>query len=140
MSEPSIQDLRDLAEMRLKDAEILLNYSRFSAAYYLAGYSVECGIKAIIAHSFRSGVIPRKEFVNKVYTHQLAELINLAGLASQLKASMDASDAFRNNWAIASSWNESMRYETVDPFKARDIVDAVRQQGVGVLPWLKQHW
>jgi HEPN domain-containing protein len=42
-------DLQILAEDRLKDAEVLLAKGRFAAAYYLAGYAVECGLKACIA-------------------------------------------------------------------------------------------
>jgi HEPN domain-containing protein len=41
-------DLQILAEDRLKDAEVLLANGRFGAAYYLAGYAVECGLKACV--------------------------------------------------------------------------------------------
>jgi HEPN domain-containing protein len=53
-------DLQKLAEDRLLDAEALLAAGRWSAAYYLAGYAVECAIKACIAklvqeYDFRTG-------------------------------------------------------------------------------------
>jgi len=46
--------------MRLKDAEVLLQKGRNEAAYYLAGYAVECALKACIAkqtkrHEFPTG-------------------------------------------------------------------------------------
>src|SRR5689334_13393852 len=39
---------QELAERWLVDADTLLNDRRWGAAYYLAGYAVECGLKACI--------------------------------------------------------------------------------------------
>jgi hypothetical protein len=41
-------ELRKLAEDRVLDAEAPLKESRWSGAYYLAGYAVECGLKACV--------------------------------------------------------------------------------------------
>lgn len=41
--------LQILAEERARDAEALLNAGRWSGAFYLAGYAIECGLKACIA-------------------------------------------------------------------------------------------
>ena len=38
--------LQSLSLLRIREAEALLSAQYFSGAYYLAGYSVECGIKA----------------------------------------------------------------------------------------------
>ncbi len=47
----NLVELRQLAEDRLRDAAALLAAGQFSGAYYLAGYAVECGLKAcILAH------------------------------------------------------------------------------------------
>jgi len=42
-------DFQELAQIRLRDAEVLLENGRFDGAYYIAGYSVECALKACIA-------------------------------------------------------------------------------------------
>jgi HEPN domain-containing protein len=42
-------DFQELAEERLEDARPLLDAGRFSGAYYLAGYAVECALQACIA-------------------------------------------------------------------------------------------
>ena len=42
-------DLRKLAKIRLKEAQILLKNGNYDGAYYLSGYVVECGLKACIA-------------------------------------------------------------------------------------------
>lgn len=89
MADPSAEDLKALAELRWTDAEALLGADRHSGAYYLAGYSIECGLKAVIALSFRATVIPSKKFVNDIHTHDLASLIALAGLKQQLRVAAD---------------------------------------------------
>lgn len=42
-------DFQDLAQIRLAEAAALLQAERFDGAYYLAGYAVECALKACIA-------------------------------------------------------------------------------------------
>ncbi len=41
--------LQLLTEDRLKDAGVLLANGRYGAAYHLAGYAVECALKACFA-------------------------------------------------------------------------------------------
>lgn len=69
------QDLQELAEMRLADAEALLVAGRYSGAYYLAGYAVECAIKACIAKQFRQHEFPDLPRVRQIYTHGYETLI-----------------------------------------------------------------
>ena len=126
--------------MRLKDAVLLLDHDRFSAAYYLSGYAVECGVKDVIALSFRAGVIPDKKFVNDIYSHKLAELIKVAGLKLDLERISSGSNDFAANWAIVSGWTEQTRYEIVDPFKAKEMVEAVSNLETGVLQGLRSYW
>jgi len=40
--------LQKLAEVRLKDAQALLGRKRWSGAYYLSGYVIECALKACL--------------------------------------------------------------------------------------------
>lgn len=140
MAEPSADDLKALAEMRLADANALLASGRHSAAYYLAGYSVECAVKAIIALSFRAAVIPDKRFVESVYTHDLNKLVAVAGLGAEIKDKIRNSDEFRLNWALVGAWSEASRYEVVDPLRAASLLEAIGDRDAGILPWLKTHW
>ena len=139
MAEPSVDDLKALAGARATDAQYLLAGSRHSAAYYLAGYAIECGLKAVIAHSFRAGVIPSRRFVDRVYTHNLVELLSLAGLKNQLETDLDQSADLKAAWSIASGWSEASRYEMIDPFQATAMVDVVDGRS-GVMQWLRRHW
>jgi HEPN domain-containing protein len=69
------RDLQLLSEARVDDAESLLEAGRWSAAYYLLGYAVECGLKACAAHQFRQDEVPDKTVVNDFYTHRLDKLL-----------------------------------------------------------------
>lgn len=42
-------ELQRLAQERLADSEALFAAGRFSGAYYLAGYVIECALKACVA-------------------------------------------------------------------------------------------
>jgi HEPN domain-containing protein len=43
------EDFQQLAESRLKEARALLTAELPDGAYYLAGYAIECALKACIA-------------------------------------------------------------------------------------------
>ncbi|MBV8565294.1 MAG: HEPN domain-containing protein, partial [Methylobacteriaceae bacterium] len=115
MPDPSSGDLKALADTRLSEAMLLLEGKHYSGAYYLAGYAVECGIKAIIAASFKSGVIPSGRFVERVYSHDLKQLMALAGLSDLIDAACRASSDLEANWALVALWSEASRYEIIDP-------------------------
>jgi HEPN domain-containing protein len=42
-------DFHRLTEIRIKEAKVLLDRKCYEGAYYLAGYAVECALKACIA-------------------------------------------------------------------------------------------
>ena len=140
MADPSFDSLRSLAEMRFRDAEVLLHAERYSAAYYLSGYAVECALKAVIALSFRAQVIPSFRFVKDIHTHDLAQLVSLSGLKPALDAAKAQDPEFDAKWAFVSGWKETSRYETIDAFTAHRMLTAVGDPAAGVLQWLKTHW
>src|ERR1700681_3770039 len=76
-------ELRRLAEDRIADAGVLLAAGRWSGAYYLAGYAVECGLKACIAKLTNQDDFPRdRRLLEECYTHSLEKLLKPAGLKS----------------------------------------------------------
>src|SRR5689334_10545399 len=76
--------LRQLAEDRILDAERLLAAGRWGGAYYLAGYAVECGLKACIMVYVEAigAIFQDRKFSEKCWTHDLEDLLNLANLKS----------------------------------------------------------
>ena len=61
-------DFQNLAAERLSDAETLLAAGRFDGAYYVAGYVVECALKACIANKTKEDDFPPRE-TRKIWTH-----------------------------------------------------------------------
>jgi hypothetical protein len=51
---------QELARARFAEANLLLESGFPSGAYYLAGYAIECELKAFIAAVFRANEIPGK--------------------------------------------------------------------------------
>lgn len=79
------KDLQIIAEKRIKEAKFLFEDDCFEGAYYLAGYSIECALKACIAKQIKRHVFPDKKFINDSYTHDLNQLLGLAGLREEQK-------------------------------------------------------
>ena len=133
-------DLQRLAEMRAREATILLGERCYSGAYYLAGYAIECALKSGIAKQFRRHDIPDKRLVNGIHVHDLVKLLDLAGLRDELTRAGRANPALLINWAIVKDGSEVRRYEFARASEARDMCEAVTSPTDGVLPWLALHW
>jgi HEPN domain-containing protein len=133
-------NFQQLAQERSLDAGALLNERRYSGAYYLSGYVVECGLKAAIAKSTKRYDFPDKKAVIDSHTHSLPTLLRLAGLERRLDedALMDSDLAV--NWAVVKDWSEQSRYENVSARMARELFHAVHDPQHGVFPWLAQYW
>jgi HEPN domain-containing protein len=57
------KDLQALSNVRLKEAKALLGAGLWDGAYYLAGYAVECALKACIAKQTQRYEFPDKKRV-----------------------------------------------------------------------------
>lgn len=134
-------DLQRIAETRIKEAQTLLQNGCFEGAYYLAGYCVECGLKACIAKQIREHDFPDRKFIQDSYTHDLNKLLGLAGLRKKHQEKADQDKDFGLNWAVVKDWSEEDRYTLqVQEQKARDLIEAIIDTEKGVLSWLKTFW
>jgi HEPN domain-containing protein len=134
-------ELRQLAEDRIADAAVLLSAGRWSGAYYLAGYAVECALKACIARLTNQDEFPRdRKFVEECYTHNVEKLLKAAGLKPDLDADTAAKPVFSGNWGIAKDWQETSRYEQKTQAESETLYDAVTNTPDGVLPWIRLRW
>ena len=79
-------------------------------AYYLAGYAVECALKACIAKETKRYEFPEKERVVSSYSHKLQDLVKVAGLEQALAGLVRTSPEFRTNWELVRFWSEQSRY------------------------------
>jgi HEPN domain-containing protein len=133
------RDLQELASTRLKDAQILFHNRRFDGAYYLAGYAVECAIKACVARKTQRYDFPDKELAVQVYTHDLTKLLKPAGIAQVWEQELRADRALELKWGVVKDWTEQSRYSTHSRQKAKDMLEAV-EGSQGILECLKKYW
>lgn len=133
-------ELQRLAKERISDAKVLLDARHWSAAYYLAGYAVECALKACIAKLMKSEEFPDKKFAEKCWTHNLAQLLDLAGLKAAFDAALRVDSDLQENWNTVKDWNEESRYARTAKKKAENLYAAVTDKKHGVLSWLKRRW
>ena len=135
-------ELRQLAEDRLADAQSLVAAGRWSGAYYLAGYAVECGLKAcVLAHIDATGVIfLDKKYGEKCWTHNLEDLLALAGLQATMANDALANSALDVNWTCAKDWKEISRYQQNAEPQARRLYDAIANDPDGILTWIRRYW
>jgi len=133
------KDFQRLADLRAKESHILARNGCEQGAYYLAGYAVECALKACIAkRTKRHDFPPKRDYVDKVYSHRLETLLELAELKEQLKDDMNGNRVLAGNWLIVKKWNESKRYVS-SGLQGKDLYDAITGPN-GVLSWIKQRW
>lgn len=135
-------DLQQLAEDRILDAQGPLGLGRWSGAYYLAGYAVECGLKScVLAYIIQSGIIfDDKKYAERCWTHDIEELVKLARLEQARGLDIAASPTFGQNWLVATAWSEMSRYQQKTQAEAEDLIHAVNDNTEGVLQWIRKYW
>jgi HEPN domain-containing protein len=134
---------QQLAERWLVDAKALLDDHRWSAAYYLAGYAVECGLKACVLVRLAATpevIFETKKFSENCWTHSALELVKLAGLEAARAADAAANPALLKNWLTVKDWSEKARYQTVSHQKAKKLYAAITDKPDGVMQWIRAHW
>jgi hypothetical protein len=129
-----------LARVRLAEARALLSADLPDGAYYLAGYAVECALKACIAKGTQRYDFPEKQSVVNSHTHNLKELIKVANLEVARLEYARSDLAFSKNWDLVQQWSEQSRYRRNGPNTAKALVEAVGNGKHGVIAWIKRHW
>jgi HEPN domain-containing protein len=129
-----------LAGTRLREARLLFKEGEYSGAYYLAGYSIECALKACYAKGVKRFDFPDKGRVQKIFTHKLPELVDLADLKAELATEKQSNQRFESSWIEVCKWSEERRYSVSTRAEAEAILDAITRRKDGVLPWIKRHW
>lgn len=131
-------DFQRLADIRVREAKVLLDGGEYDGAYYLAGYAVECALKACIIRMLNtSDDWQEQSFSNQCWSHRLELLMTLADLETEI----GSAGRVTGNWATAKDWNEASRYEHGRSERdVRQFYDAISHPTEGVLQWLKARW
>jgi HEPN domain-containing protein len=134
------KDLQSLSRWRLLEAKALLRAGLPNGAYYLAGYAVECALKACIAKSTRRYEFPDRRRVDASYTHNLKELVKLARLERGRSELTEQDPGFKKSWEVLELWSEESRYKQYTLDEATELVNAVGGRKQGVMRWIKLFW
>jgi hypothetical protein len=131
------RDFQTLSAVRIREAKALAQVRLYDGAYYLGGLAVESPLKSSIARMTQRHEFPDLRRVQRAYTHNLEDLLRLAGLEPHLNA---AEPAVRRAWATAKAWTVETRYHVGRPeTEVLDFLEAVAGRH-GVQRWLKQFW
>ena len=122
------RDLQQLALLRLKEAKQLLDAGLPDGAYYLAGYSVECALKACIARKTERFEFPDKARVLASYGHKIPVLLATAGLDEAVRR--EPSPKLETNWKVVRTWEVESRYERRSMSEAEALINAIRTAGM----------
>ena len=109
-------------------------------AYYLAGYAVECALKACIAKLVNQYDFPDKQLALESFTHDIEELVRVARLRVLRTADKAANKIRDQNWDVVKDWNQISRYMRHALQDAQKLYVAITDPHNGVLPWIKVHW
>jgi hypothetical protein len=134
-------DFQGLVNERVRDAKALLAARRWAGAYYMAGYAVECALKScVIAFLMKTDQFPGKRYSQDCWTHDLKQLLDLAGLKPTHAADTAADPDLSANWAFVFDWNEASRYDRKTRTQARKLYVAITDKKHGVLAWIRSRW
>jgi HEPN domain-containing protein len=133
-------ELQELSRTRIREAKVLYDSGEYSGAYYLAGYAVECALKACIAKSTQQYDFPDKDRAQKSYSHKPQDLIKVAELYDDLEQDMRSNQLLATSWTIVTEWSEQSRYEFRSPAEAAALLVSVSRSTSGVLPWIEARW
>lgn len=134
------RDFQRLALLRASDGVLLARGRKEHGAYYLGGFAIECALKACIAKKTKRYDFPQDRiYAGKVYSHDLSELLKLAGLDAELDKEIKKNARLAANWGVVKGWKVECRYETVG-LNGQDMVVAVNSGADGVLQWIKLYW
>jgi hypothetical protein len=139
---PTRADLKDLAKLRLEEAEYLYRKQLHNGSVYLCGYVVEFALKARICKVLKLQEYPDKSEIGRFFrTHDFEVLKLLAGLQNEITISKNT--PLFNNWSIATRWKPEQRYMPVGTFGAQQaaiIISSIKDSPNGVLTWLSKRW
>ena len=137
------KDIRDLAELRLAEADFLFTGKFYEGAFYLAGYAVELCLKAKICECLNLPDlyvkhVPKTELSKVFMVHNLDRLLLLSGLLTTFETVKLSEPKLMKAWSCLAVWNEKARYDKRNSHTDCDIkefIDSVRL----ITEWINKH-
>ncbi len=136
----TIREITDLADKRLREAELLHANGMEEGALYLAGYVVELMLKARICKNLdieNFYVRPIKTGKQAFFTHELEQLMTLSGLRTEFDKEILTNSVLDKAWQDISTWSEERRYVSIVTHQeVRTFLSSLKI----FLTWFQQNW
>lgn len=140
---PTRTELKELANLRLKEARALYDRALYDGACYLARYVVELALKARICKLLEINYPDTGELGRVYKTHDCDHLLKLSGLQKKFDAAKNLNQHLETNWSLVTEIKEDFRYQRIGPsprMKTREMLEALDDPNDGVLTWIKKRW
>lgn len=141
---PTRDELKRLARTRLEEAKALYASGLYDGSRYLAGYVVELALKARICKLLDLSDYPEKGDISRSFkTHNLDDLLRLAGLQRKFEEARVRSPDLLTAWSVVTTWSETLRYQPVGTsprVRAEEYLAALEDPTSGIFTWLKKYW
>lgn len=138
------QDLKIIAETRLKEAKILYRNKLYDGAVYLCGYVVETSLKARICKHLNIPEYLDDGSHKQVFSsHDFDRLLILSGLSNEISLANAKNKKLFTNWSTLTSWKPESRYTSIGTYSQQDalnIIRALTNKRWGFLNWIKNIW
>jgi len=137
------EQLQELTQLRLREAEVLFAAGFYDGCAYLCGYVVELALKARICAILKVDEYPSEmkgPLRIAFRTHDFEDLKLLAGMEREISAS---NPELLTNWSVANRWKPERRYEPLgsyDQLAAEEILRAIQAIPNGVLSCISSRW
>ncbi|MDX1946192.1 MAG: hypothetical protein SFU86_12405 [Pirellulaceae bacterium] len=136
---------QQLAEDRILDAQAHLapGVDRWSAAFYLVGYAVECGLKACVLARVAAQpevIYQDKKFSTDAWTHDIERLLSVANIKADRDLDAITNLALYQNWQQVKNWSEQSRYLKKTQAEAQALFNAVTDPTDRVMQWIRSRW
>lgn len=137
------EDLKLIAETRLKEANALYKADFYDGAAYICGYVVETALKARICKNLKIKEYPDDGKEKQIFSsHDFDRLLLLGGLQNRISLSNKRTKKLFENWSLLTNWRPERRY-TLGVYKKEDVEDllkALESGQYGFFNWIKKIW
>lgn len=137
------EDLKLIAETRLKEAVALYEANLYDGSAYICGYVVETALKARICKNLKIKEYPDDGKEKQIFSsHDFDRLLLLGGLQNKISLSNKRTKKLFENWSLLTNWRPEKRY-TTGVYKKEDVEDllkALENGQYGFFNWIKKLW
>jgi len=142
----TVQEIKNLADSRLKEARLLYDNGYYDGAAYIVGYAVELILKAKVCELlevpdfFHENSSVDGKVLRSFKTHDLEALLILSGLRNKFQLAKRNNIDLADNWIIICEWSENRRYLPKGTFSAQntlEFLNAISDNQNGFKTWIE---